>query len=278
MAGDASRPFVPQAPARSLAYRALLASAHGLYKVGNGCLFMAAGLLRREELQAASVGQYRVFNLTAFEVDAGLSSAERIFYGRFLSAGDRVLLAGCGSGRDLIALQSMGYNVTGVEPIPELVDLARQHVARRGMTIPVHCGIIQTAELAGSYDAVIFSNGCYSCVQGSRARIAMLARVAGHLADQGRVIVSYHPATRQSTVGRWLARAGARVGQADWVPEAGDTFSRDLFVPDLVRYHHAFHPDAFAAECRGAGLAVLADELFNEGLRFAAMAPPASPL
>jgi SAM-dependent methyltransferase len=266
------QPFVPQAPARAVAYRVLLACADGLYKAANGCLIVAAGFLRREELQAASVEQYRVFNLGAFEVDAGLSAAERHFYGRFLRDKGRVLLAGCGSGRDLIALQSMGYDVTGLEPVPELVELARGHLKRRGLSAAVHAGLIQTADLDGPYDAVIFSNGCYSCVQGSAVRVAALHRVAQHLARDGRVIVSYHPATRQSRLGRWLTRASARVGKTDWVPERGDTFSRDLRVPLLVRYHRAFRPEEFARECDAAGLDVLADEPSEEELRFAAAA------
>jgi SAM-dependent methyltransferase len=272
MPGSELRPFVPQAPARAVAYRVLLACAHGLYKAGNGCLIVAAGLLRREELQAASVEQYRVFNLTAFDVDAGLSAAERHFYGKFLRDKDRVLLAGCGSGRDLIALLSMGYDVTGLEPVPELVELARGHLKRRGLSAAVCAGLIQTADLNGPYDAVIFSNGCYSFLQGSAVRVATLRRVARHLARDGRVIVSYHPAKHQSRLGCWLARASARVGKADWVPEPGDTFSRDLHVPGLVRYHRAFRPEEFARECQAAGLDVLADELFDEPFRFAAAA------
>ena len=270
------QPFVPQAPARAAAHRVLLACAHGLYRAGNGCLIVAAGLLRREELQAASIDQYRVFNLTASEVDAGLSPAERRFYGTFLRDKDRVFLAGCGSGRDLIALQSMGYDVTGLEPVPELVELARGHLKRRGLSAAVHAGVIQTAHLDGPYDAVIFSSGCYSYVQGSAVRVATLRRVAQHLARDGRVIVSYHPATHQSRLGRWIARASARVGRADWVPEPGDTFSRDLHVPGLIRYHRAFRPEEFARECHAAGLDVLADELSVEGLRFAAAALSAS--
>jgi SAM-dependent methyltransferase len=275
MRRNESQPFVPQAPARAAAFRVLLSCAHGLYKAGNGCLIVAAGLLRRAELQAAAIDQYRDFNLTAIEVDAGLSPTERHFYARFLRDRDRVLLAGCGSGRDLIALRSMGYDVSGLEPVSELVELARGHLTRHGLSAAVHAGLIQTAHLEGPYDAVIFSNGCYSFLQGSDVRVATLQRVARHLARDGRVIVSYLPARHQSRLGRWLARASARVGSADWVPEPGDTFARDLCVPGLVRYHRAFQPEEFARECQAAGLDVLADELFGEGLRFAAAAASA---
>ena len=266
MAADPPAPFVPRGRLRALAHRALLASAHGLYKAGNGCLFTAAGLLRRDELQAASVDQYRLFNVSAVEVDAGLSPAEAHFYGRFLRPRDRVLLAGCGTGRDLIGLQLLGYDVTGLEPIAELVELARRHLARRGIAAAVETGLIQTAELGDRYDAVIFSNGCYSLLQGSSERIATLRRVAKQLAPAGRVIVSYLPARHQSRIGRRLTRAAARLTASDWTPENGDTFSRDHFVPGLIRYHHAFAPGEFARECDAAGFILLADERYDEGM------------
>ena len=274
MAADRPAPFVPRGRLRSLAYRALLASAHGLYKAGNGCLFTAAGLLRRDELQSASVDQYRVFNVSAVEVDAGLSPAEAHFYRRFLHPRDRVLLVGCGTGRDLIGLQTLGYDVTGLEPIAELVELARGHLARRGMAATIETGLIQTAELRGRYDAVIFSNGCYSLLQGSAERIATLLRVAKHLVPGGRVIVSYHPARHQSPMGRRLTRAAARLTASDWTPESGDTFSRDLLIPGLIRYHHAFTPGEFARECEAAGMTLVADERYDEGYCFAAAALP----
>jgi len=273
MGAEPPRSFAPQAPLRAFAYRALYASALNLYRAGNACLFVAAGLLRRDELQAASVDQYREFNTSPIDVDAGLSLAEETFYKRFLRERDRVLLVGCGTGRDLIGLHQLGYDVTGLEPVPEVVELARQHIARRGLSVPVRTGLAQTADLGGQYDAVIFSNGCYSLLQGATTRIAALTRARQHLSRPGRIIVSYHPARQQSRLGQWLVGAAARMSGGDWTPEPGDTFSRDLFVPGLIRYHHAFAPNEFSRECDAAGLTVLADEMFGEGYRFAAAQP-----
>jgi SAM-dependent methyltransferase len=267
---DRARPFAPRTAVRATLYRALFMSAHALYKAGNGCLLLAAGLLRRDELQSASVDQYRSFNVSAFDVDSGLSPAEQMFYSRFLRPNDRILLAGCGTGRDLIALQQLGHDVTGLEPSPEIVGLARQHLARRGISALVRTGFIQNAELGGRYDAIIFSNGCYSLLQGSAVRIAALSRVAEHLTPSGRIIVSYHPGGRQSRLGRWLTKTTAWLSGSDWVAEPGDTFARDPYVPGLIRYHHAFVPSEFARECEAAGLTLLADEMFSEGYCFAA--------
>ena len=266
---DQPAPFVPRGRVRGLVYRALLASAHGLYKAGNGCLFAAAGLLRRDELQAASVDQYRRFNVSDIDVDAGLSPAEQHFYGRFLRAHSRVLLAGCGTGRDLIALHLLGHDVTGLEPVPEVVALARHHLERRGVSAPVETALIETNQVRGQFDAVIFSNGCFSLLQGSARRIATLRRVAAQLAPGGRIVISYHPARPQSSVGRWLTRVTAQASASDWTPERGDTFTRDIYVPGLIRYHHAFARGELARECEAADLVVLADEPYGEGYVFA---------
>ena len=249
--------------------RALLVSAQGLYKAGNGCLFAAAGMLRSDELQSISVDQHGVFNPSASDVDAGLSPAERQVYGQYLRQADRILLVGCGTGRDLIGLRLLGYDVTGLEPVPEVVERARQHLARRAVSARVETGLIQTANLDGRYDAVIFSNGCYSLLQGSSIRIATLSRIARHLSADGRIIVSYQPARKQSSIGRWLTRTAARLSAADWTPEPGDTFSRETTGTGPVRFHHAFAPDELARECESAGFTVLADDLYDEGYRFA---------
>jgi 2-polyprenyl-3-methyl-5-hydroxy-6-metoxy-1,4-benzoquinol methylase len=268
MSGD--RPFVPRGRLRASGYRLLLRSAQAFYKAGNGCLFIAAGLLRRDELQSASVEQYRVFNLSAAEVDAGLTPAEKDFYSRFVRQGDRVLLVGSGTGRDLMALRVLGYDVSGLEPEPALVEIAARHLTRRGLSAPMEIGLVHRAHLNGPYDCVIFSNGCYSLIQGTATRIAVLERIAQHLSPRGRVIVSYHPGRAQSAFGHFLSRMAARVARADWRPEAGDTFARDVYTPDLIRYHHAFAPAEFAHECASAGLRVLSDEKYSEGYFFAA--------
>jgi SAM-dependent methyltransferase len=270
MSAERPQSYAPRSPVRGALYRMLLTSAHGLFRAGNGFLLLAAGLLRFDELRTAAVEQYRSFNISEFDVDAGLTLSEDAFYTRFLRKRDRILLAGCGTGRDLIALRQRGYDVAGLEPVPEVVALAQQHLARHGLSAPVHTGLIQSAELNGFYDAVVFSNGCYSLLQGAALRIATLSRVAAHLTPSGRIIISYQPANRRSLYGLWLTRAAAVICRSDWTPEPGDMFSPDPFVPRLIRYQHVFAPAEFSRECDAAGLALLVDEMLGDGHRLAA--------
>ena len=274
MPADPIPGFVPRSFIRSVAYHSLLTISRAFYKAGNGALFTAAGLLRRDELQGASVEQWRRFNVAPGDVDAGLTPAELDFYGRFIPANSRILLIGCGTGRDVLGLEALGHDVIGLEPGSDLSEQARQHLARHGSAAEIRTGLVQSAELGGPYDVAIFSNGCYSFLQGSAVRVAALQRVAASLTPDGRIIVSYHSTTRHSAIGRWLTRTAARVSGADWTPEDGDTFTRDSHVAALIRYHHVFASREFAVECEKAGLHMLVEDPSRDWQWFAAAERP----
>jgi 2-polyprenyl-3-methyl-5-hydroxy-6-metoxy-1,4-benzoquinol methylase len=59
-------------------------------------------------------------------VDADMAAGWQAF-AALLKPGDRVLDAGCGSGRDALALNRMGFEVTAMEASPRLAELARRH-------------------------------------------------------------------------------------------------------------------------------------------------------
>lgn len=53
--------------------------------------------------------------------------APRAAFAALLPPGARVLDAGCGSGRDALALSRLGFQVTATEASPKLAELARTH-------------------------------------------------------------------------------------------------------------------------------------------------------
>jgi SAM-dependent methyltransferase len=185
---------------------------------------------------------------------------ERNLFRELLQPSDRVLLIGCGAGRDLLALKELGYDVTGLEPVPELVELARGHLERRGMNARILTGFAETVDLEGSYDAVVFASLCYSSVRGSRSRIATLGRIKEHLARDGRVAITYAAFPPPSRPSIWLTALGAGLSRADWRPEQGDSFSRGHLAPRVLRYEHMFRPGEVAGECAAAGLRIIRDE------------------
>jgi SAM-dependent methyltransferase len=234
---------------------------------------VAAGLMRRDDLQASSREEWRHFNSSDDDVDEGLTADERGFYTRFLRPGARVLLVGCGSGRDLLSLSALGFDVLGIDQSLEPVLDARRHLARRGLPGWAEAGDVATAHLTGQFDAVIFSSGAYSLLLGSRAREATLGRLRSHLLPEGCVLFTYFPLRRQSRMARWLTRTTGALCGADWRLERGDIFSRHTPGSHVLKYHHAFGPGEFARECRAAGFVLIADEDGSSALRFAAAQP-----
>ena len=264
----------PRGPLRARAYRALLWLARHTGAIGNAFRYLAAGLLREDELQADSEVRWHAFGVSVDDADAGLGEDEREFYARFARPGDRILLVGSGGGRDLIALHALGHSVSGLEQVPALADLSRRRAASRGLGIPVETGALQTTDRNGSYDVVIFSPGCYSYVRGSAVRIAMLGRIGRHLSPAGRVVLSYHPIAGGRSVARALTSLTTQLSCAGWRPERGDVFSRDYMARDVLRFHHEFGVRDLAREYARAGFHIVADEP-RGALRFAAAVPEA---
>jgi SAM-dependent methyltransferase len=241
--------------------------------------FAAAGLLRFEALGRHMSDNWHHFGATQAEPDvaAGLFSWEKQFYSPFLAAGRRVLLVGCGSGRDLIPLLEQGCRAEGLEAVAACADLARARVAAHGLAAPVYTADIATATLTGHYDVVIFSWLCYSYIPQRARRLGVLRTVGEHLAPEGRVLISYvlaHPAPRRAP---WrLARLTAQLSRTDWRPEYGDVF---IARPDTgcIHFEHQFAPAEIEAEGRAAGLAVALHEQASDGYIALRVAPAAGP-
>jgi SAM-dependent methyltransferase len=257
---------------------ALAGLARALDRGVTASTFLAAGLLRLDALGDHAAENWQHFGLAQTEADiaAGLFEWETTFYGRFLRPGDRVLLVGCGSGRDLVALLAQGHRVEGLEPVAACAALARERVARHGLSAEIHVVDITTAAPPpGIFDVVIFSWFCYSYIPLRARRIAVLGTVREHLGPGGRILISYvlgAPAPRRLP---WqLARLAAQVSRNDWRPEYGDVF---LARHDTGRIHfeHRFQPDEIEHEARAAGLAVAFHEHPSDGN--IALVVPAAP-
>lgn len=225
--------------------------------------YAAAGTLRLEDLRRSIQRQSEESG--ALESDtsilSGLMGWERDFYLRFLRPGDRILVVGCGTGRDLVALLDLGYRAEGLDVGPECVARARLVLDKRGLVAPLYTGAIETVELAGSCDVVIFSWFCYAYIPRSESRIGVLRRVKGHLNPGGRILISYQvlPTVPRRLPIR-LAQCVAWVTGSDWRPEFGDQISpswRDRF---FTRYEHFFQRGALEAEAQAAGLRVVFHE------------------
>lgn len=119
-------------------------------------------------------------------VDAGLFEEEKELLDKLPVHDGRLLVLGVGGGREAIPLARLGFRVTGVDFIPELVKNARANARERGVEID---GLVQEiSELeveAGSFDVVWLSAAMYSSIPTRARRRAMLGRIGRALAPDG---------------------------------------------------------------------------------------------
>jgi len=243
---------------RRLLTAPLSAVALALARASTVATYAAAGTLTLEALRRDAQRDWRDFGVGQTELDiaSGLFAWEKDFCLPFLKPTDRILVVGCGSGRDLLALMDLGYHVAGLEPVPQCLALAERRLAERGLRAELIAGAIETAPLAPRYDVFLFSWLCYSYIPLRARRVRALERIRALLPPDGRVLISYiraQPAPRRSL---WrLARTAAWATRSDWRPEYGDIFAA-RHDNRCIHYEHRFAPAEIEAEATAAGLTV----------------------
>ncbi|MGE0448388.1 MAG: class I SAM-dependent methyltransferase [Vicinamibacterales bacterium] len=229
-------------------------------KVASACAFHAAGGLRplgevRQDIEQHWGAFAEERDWTGF----GLWNWEHLFYSAMLNPKDRVLVVGCGTGRDLIALLEQGYRVEGVELVNACVEQARAALAARNLTATVRVGSIESVELPGAFDVFIFSWFCYSYIPQAASRIRVLRRLKSLLNPGGRILISYVPRTKPaSPLPVRVARLAARLGRSGWRPEPGDVIKPSKNGASSFS-EHRFSPGEIENEARAAGLVVRFD-------------------
>lgn len=221
-----------------------------------GCA--GAGLLSLDDLRLVIARRWATFGASEPFVDSGLLAWETELYATVLRPDDEILVVGCGTGRDVVALARAGHRVEGLEPAPRAATIARAALRARGLDVPVTIGGVEHATLARPYDVVVFSWYCYSYIPSRGARVAALRRVRERLRGGGRIVVSYlvaaAPPGRGAVARAALTRLTARLSRSDWRPEPGDELSVE---GRGLHFEHHFRPGDVEAEAHDAGLGVV---------------------
>jgi SAM-dependent methyltransferase len=254
---------------RRTAFALLYAAGRALDVGGTLLHYLAAGTLTLEDVRAGIVDRWHAFGGTESETyrDSGLMDWERSLYLSTLVPGERVLVVGCGTGRDLIALLRAGCRVDGIDIASDCVQTASRAVTARGLTAWLETGAIDGLALPCPYDGIIFSWYCYSYIPGRTARISALRRAREALADGGRIMISY-VTPGFSRRDRFIAatRAIARLTGSNWRPERGDVVMLSSPGRRRLHYEHRFTRDELEAEARAAGLRVARHDVSDHGL------------
>lgn len=247
----------------------------GLYAVGRtldraatAVFYAAAGALRLEELRRAIQREWQEAGDSEPDtyIASGLMRWEEEFYSRCLKPDDRVLVVGCGTGRDLLALLERGYRAEGLDVVPQCTATARRILQERGHVAPVYTGAIEAIPLPGSFDAFIFSWFCYGYIPQADTRIGALRKVKAHSNPGGRILISYIPAGRPPrALPIRLTQLVTRLTGSDWHPEPGDVIGPAAGDRQRLHYEHRFREGEFENEACAAGLTVVFHERRDEG-------------
>ena len=247
---------------RVMLIRALNSVAWLLSAAAKTANYASAGVMRRQDLESAIERAWEEHCRTDWALRPGLMEWEENFYLRFLRSGDRVLLVGCGSGRDLLPLLERGYECAGLDLGREAIAACRSALECKGLKAPLFVGSVVNAEVEGTFDTVIFSWFCISYIPGTAQRVAALRRLKGLLRPRGRIVLSYF--RNQPTMNRipsGVARALSRLTRSDWTPEYGDYIEVWRDRGELVvHFEHRFAPGEFQREVAAAGLVIVFEE------------------
>jgi len=188
-------------------------------------------------------------------VDAGLNKGEQDLLADLPETRGDLLLLGVGGGREAIPLAKMGFRVTGVDFIPDLVARAIENAERRGVSMDGLVQEISQLEVPDeAYDVVWLSRAMYSCVPGRQRRVAMVRRVAKALKPGGTFLCQFRmdPRMSPSKRGVRVRRLIAALTFGNRSYEAGDLL---LFN---IEFLHAFSSiEQVRGEIEDGGLEVI---------------------
>lgn len=171
---------------------------------------------------------------------------------RNVRSGAHILVAGSGVGMECFALAEEGWQVTGVDFAPRMVELAQQASERRHLPVRfLQEDLLEHQEPVGSLGAVLFTADVYSFLARRDERCRLLQSMSRWLEPNGCILLSARrtsrPYERWILTLQYLRRGGRRWGHTHtrWVSSDG------ALHRSFVQVHRE---SALAREARRAGL------------------------
>lgn len=179
----------------------------------------------------------------------GLLPWERRAINTWFPASGRLLITAVGGGREVLALEPMGYDIEGFECNPQLAEAANEHLQSHGFRSRVAtCPRDVAPHAEGMFDGVIVGWGSYTLVMGRSTRIAFLKSLAWMMPEGAPLLLSYfkleHPPGLADSVQHKLASWIRRIRGAS-----------PLEVNDVMdwNFRHRFENHEIRSELAAAG-------------------------
>jgi SAM-dependent methyltransferase len=188
-------------------------------------------------------------------VDSGLHADELDLLSDIPEKSGKLLLLGIGGGREALVLAKMGFQVTGVDYVPGMVERAKENAVKRGTEIEGLVQEISNLDVpAATYDVVWISRSMYSCVPTRARRVDLVRRITQALKPGGYFLCQFQRGSgeQHSAKGRFLRRVIAACSLGNLAYEEGDMLWLN------VEFLHVFtSEDEIRSELEEGGLQVL---------------------
>jgi SAM-dependent methyltransferase len=212
------------------------------------------GLLDSEELNQVTRAYYMGssgFEEQDFNVYQGLWPWEASAHDNHLKGYERVLVAGAGGGREVIALARLGHEVTAFDFSTYLTEACRRNLLRAGCSAHVldapPNGLPNGLDM---YDALWIGRGFYHHIPGRMRRISFLEECRKSLVPGASIFMSdfftrathssFHKRTQFiANICRQVRLEGEKIDLGDWLS---------------ICYQHAFTAEEIEQEFLSAGL------------------------
>lgn len=207
---------------------------------------------------------FRQFDTYPFDetdsIDIDLSNAdlekwERDAVDDYFPDSGSVLVVAAGGGRELVSLERLGYDATGVE-FGERLHQASEHALRdhESACRIFHALRYELPEIGNALDAAFIARSFLSNVAGRRNRIELLKSIGEQIKPGAPLFVSYYICDKgatfrlQATIANLVRKL---IGRGQHVVEVGDHVDPESFL-----YHHHYADAELVQELKEAGYEV----------------------
>jgi hypothetical protein len=214
------------------------------------------GCLDAEDLTIVTIRSFeQSFTYNGSEHNqSGFFPWEREMIDRFFLPRSKILVAGCGGGRELIALHGLGFQADGFDCTPHLVDTSQRLLQELGISSKVMlCPPNDVPPELTSHHGLIVGWGAYTQIPGSARRIAFLRKLHASVPPGAPILVSFwireEALPDDDKVFRLANRFRSLRGRSAESLEPGD------HVTDRG-YYHCFAKEEIEAELKAGGFRI----------------------
>ncbi len=176
---------------------------------------------------------------------------------------EKVLVVGCGAGRESFALAKQGVRVVGVDFSQKMIQAAIQLNNELGLNVEfIQADFSKLPKELGCFDSIILGDGLYSYIPSKKRRVKSLQNLKSYLHDQGKVFVVLGGLPERNSffilyqIKYWVYHILKRIKRS-YVYEFGDHFVANQ-SGDGAGYHYQFqHKGELKQEFKRAGYQII---------------------